>query len=93
MHVCKAVAVVCLFPYLLLSQAQSTSGDVRGSVVDSTGGSVARARVTITDPDRGITRGTESNAGGEFAIPLLPPGRYRLRVEAAGFSTTVLDGL
>ncbi|MBY0507659.1 MAG: carboxypeptidase regulatory-like domain-containing protein [Bryobacteraceae bacterium] len=75
-----------------LAQASST-GEVRGSVLDGTGRGIGQSKVTLLNAERGFTRSVESNAGGEFTMPLLPPGAYKMRVEAAGFSTKVFDGV
>lgn len=76
---------------VLFAQAQSASGDVKGTISDPTGASIAKAKVTITNADRGITRATTADDHGDYSLPLLPPGSYRLRVESPGFSTVVLD--
>src|SRR5687767_5156125 len=93
MFVSRLVVPILLSCTFLFGQAQSTSGDIRGSVVDPSGAAIANAKVTVTDPDRGITRTTTSNNDGAFAVPLLPPGRYRLRAEAPGFSVKILEGI
>ena len=67
-----------------LPQATSNAGDVRGTVVDATAQAV---------PERRLGRATQVGAAGEFAIPLVPPGVDRFRVEAAGFATKVLEGV
>lgn len=77
----------------LFAQSQSNSGDIKGSVVDPSGGAIATAKVTLSDPDRGISRTTESTSDGAFVFGLVPPGRYRLRVEASGFTPKVLEGV
>jgi hypothetical protein len=76
---------------LLFAQTQIGSGDIRGIVVDPAGGGIPRAKVTVSDRDRGISRSTQSDANGEYRVALLPPGIYRVRVEAPGFSTRVID--
>ncbi|MBI5084318.1 MAG: TonB-dependent receptor [Acidobacteria bacterium] len=61
--------------------------------MDPSGAAISKAKVSISDPDRGIARTADTNTAGEFSIPLLPPGRYRLRAEAEGFSAKVLEGV
>jgi hypothetical protein len=79
---------VCAF-----GQAQSSSGDIRGTVVDASGGVVVGAKVSVSDPARSIRRSTETGADGAYSLALLPPGTYRLRVEAPGFATHVTEGI
>lgn len=83
----------CLVPALAYGQAQVNSGDVKGTVVDALGGLVAGVTVTASDPDRAIKRVAKTDSAGEYALPMLPPGVYRLRFEAAGFATKVVEGL
>ncbi len=89
----RLTCILLLLSASLFGQAQSSAGDLRGRVIDASQASIARAKLTITDPERGLTRSTESDLRGEFALPLLPPGIYRLRVEAQGFATKTYEAL
>jgi hypothetical protein len=75
-----------------LAQSQIGSGDIRGMVVDPAGGAIAKAKVSIAAEDRGLTRAAETDGEGEFRFALLPPGTYRIRTEAAGFTTKIIGG-
>jgi hypothetical protein len=48
---------------------------------------VAGAAVVITDAQRGTTRTVASDASGEYVVPELQPGVYKIRAEAKGFKT------
>lgn len=65
--------------------AQSHLGGLRGRVSDSTGASVAQAKVTLVNQDSNSTITTLSNDQGEFAFASLNPGTYRLTAEMTGF--------
>jgi iron complex outermembrane receptor protein len=70
-------------PQQAAEQTMSTSG----TVVDSSGGAVLGATVTLTD-DAGVTRGrTVTDASGAYTITSVRPGSYLLRVEHAAFET------
>lgn len=84
--------IVCL-PALLAAQAQVSSGDLTGVVLDAKGAAIRGARITVSAPDRGFARNAVSDDAGQFRVALLPPGSYRVRVEASGFSTRVLEGV
>ncbi|HET8550417.1 MAG TPA: TonB-dependent receptor, partial [Bryobacteraceae bacterium] len=88
---CRAVLLIAVVSILGFGQAQVSSGDIHGTITDQSGGAIRGARVTAVDPDRGITRTAQSDDFGEYRIPLLPPGVYRVRAEAPGFSTTVVE--
>ena len=71
--------------------AQVTTADLYGRVLDPSGAVVVNARVTVKNPDTGLTRETTSGSNGEYAVTLLPPGNYKVTVEAQGFATTVYE--
>ena len=63
--------------------------EIDGTVTDMTGAVVSRARVRIQSiGDRSI-RNIDTDATGKFCFAALPPGRYRVQVEASGFRTGV----
>ena len=78
-----------LFP-LLNAQNFAT---VTGSVTDKTGASAAATKVTATNIDTHVARETLSADGGGYTIPLLPPGRYKLTAQKAGFRQIVQDNV
>src|SRR5262245_42831973 len=65
--------------------AQVTTADVVGRITDATGAVMPNAAVSLVNNDTNVTRQTTANEAGEFVFNLLPPGRYSLRVEKAGF--------
>ena len=65
--------------------AQETTGGIRGTVMDATGGSVPNATVDVTSPALVRALTTTTDAAGAFAFLSLPPGRYDLTVGAQGF--------
>src|SRR6202167_2988659 len=75
------------FALCLPLTAQTTSGQILGSVTDSTGAAVAGAAVIVTDTQRGTIRAATTGASGDYAVPELEPGTYKVRAEAKGFKT------
>ncbi|HEV2964162.1 MAG TPA: carboxypeptidase-like regulatory domain-containing protein [Candidatus Angelobacter sp.] len=65
--------------------AQSATGEVNGTIVDSSGSVVPGAKVNITNQGTKITNATTSNGNGYFHFLNLRPGIYVLTVEMAGF--------
>jgi hypothetical protein len=65
--------------------AQKTVGEIRGTVTDATGAVVPSASVTVTSVNTGYTRQVTTDTKGEFVLPLLDPGSYRLEVTAGSF--------
>ena len=63
--------------------AQSTAATIRGQVMaDST--PAAQAQVTATNLATGLSRSVQSGANGGYSLAGLPPGTYRIDVEAGG---------
>jgi len=87
-----ALALVVL-GLALSSPAQEAGGTLVGTVTDASGAVVANATATIKNTATGIERKLPTNAGGLYIAPNLIPGTYDVRVEAAGFSATVVSGI
>ncbi len=77
-------SVVC--PCAILSAAVPT-GTIAGSIQDPSGAVVPGATVTATSLETGLTRDVRSGSDGEYLIPLLPVGTYKVSVQAAGFAS------
>jgi hypothetical protein len=71
------------------AHAQAVYGSIDGRVVDSSGGDVVGAKVTITDVNRDVTFNTKTDGRGEFQQIHLINGKYRVQVEAPGFKMAV----
>ena len=77
------LAVACVIPAV----AQQSQGSFTGSVTDPSGAAIPGAKVTAVEQGTGFARAAESNAGGAYFLPLLPPGRYQISVAKSGFAT------
>jgi len=66
--------------------AQFLSG-IEGTVHDSTGATIAGAKVTVTDTRLGVTRTTTTNEAGYFRIDSIAASTYSVKVQMAGFKT------
>jgi len=74
--------------------AQNTTGTIAGTVVDSKGGIVAGAKVTVTNADQGIVvREVTTDERGQYVAPLVPIGNYHVTVEMNGFKKTMQSGV
>jgi hypothetical protein len=56
-----------------------------GTVTDSSGAAVANVKMTITETNTGINHNSQTNDSGNYVLPDLPPGTYRVTAELAGF--------
>ena len=73
--------------------AQQDRGTFVGTVTDATGAVVPNAKVAITNTETNVTVNTVTTDSGNYRMPNLAPGAYRVKVEVAGFKTGVRDGL
>jgi hypothetical protein len=62
------------------------TASIKGTVTDPSGAAVVGAKVTVKGP-LGIDRAGQTNAGGDYEIPALPPGVYSVEVQMNGFQT------
>jgi len=80
------IAVLSLLS-AIAAYTQATSGNITGTVVDSSGAALPNAAITISDLDRGTIYHIQSNGDGNFSQTHLLAGHYRVTVENPGFST------
>ena len=66
-------------------QVGSESG-LRGVVTDANGAAVPGATVVATDNKTALMRTAETDPSGRYLVEELPPGVYRVEVQAAGFA-------
>ncbi len=82
-----ALAVIVSLLAAGLAGAQSPTGSIQGTVVDSSGALLPGVTVTLTNSETGAARTVVTDSNGLFAMPLLPVGIYEIAAELAGFST------
>ena len=90
----KVVTLAVLSFALLFSRAavgQTVAGSITGLVQDSSGAAVPEVAVTVTDIDRSVVLRGTSNESGFYSVSPVPPGRYRIEAEKAGFRRFVIE--
>jgi hypothetical protein len=71
----------------LVFAQNNVSGDVTGSVTDTTGALIPGAKVTLKSVDTGATQSILTNNSGIYRASLLKPGSYTVVVTRDGFET------
>jgi hypothetical protein len=66
--------------------AQTTSGTLRGQVLDDGGKGLAGAKVVIVNEENQNTRATITDANGGYEVFFLPPGLYRITSSLANYT-------
>jgi len=77
------LAVFVAFAPCVSAQESAAKGTLNGTVVDSTGGAIVGAAVTLTGPFGNQNQTT--NGLGVFIFQDLIPGTYKVRIEMKGF--------
>ncbi|MEO5740259.1 MAG: carboxypeptidase-like regulatory domain-containing protein, partial [Vicinamibacterales bacterium] len=77
---------------MALAFAQGTNlATIRGSVTDSRGAVVARAKVQVVDLGTDLVRDVTTNSDGDYEVTGLKFGNYKVIVTAQGFRTTTIN--
>jgi hypothetical protein len=73
------------FGLLIALPGRAQQAQISGFVEDPTGAKVEGAAINVVSEETQAQRQTVSNPSGFYSIPNLPPGHYRMEVEAQGF--------
>ena len=73
--------------------AQTTSGDLVGTILDSSGAGIPNARVKVANVDTGVNTAATTNEGGLYRFSNLLTGRYDVTVDASGFTPSSRRGI
>lgn len=85
--------IATLFCALLPLRGQEVRGTILGRVTDQTNAVIVGARVEAANTNTGVRTSATTNESGDFLLPFLIPGPYRLTVEMAGFKKYVRPGI
>src|SRR5712692_8276210 len=77
-----ALSIVSILPLC----GQERFGQITGVVTDPSSGAVPNATVTLTNKDTNRTTTVKSGGAGSYIATDIEPGRYKIHVEAPGFS-------
>src|SRR4051812_26062508 len=71
----------------------STTGQIVGSIQDSTGAAIAGVQLRLDNAETKITQTVTASADGGFVFTTLQPGSYTLTAEMKGFDKGVYSGI
>src|SRR5437879_564220 len=77
----------------LLHAQGGAYGTILGTVTDNSGAVVANAGVDVTNIGTNVSKHTETTSSGDFTVPYLAPGIYRVTVQSQGFQKSVVDNI
>jgi hypothetical protein len=87
---CFGLVIILFFTASCFAQYGAS---IQGTVEDQSGAAVSGAKVTVTDQSTGVAHDTVTNGSGFYRTPGLPPGTYRVTVEAASFKSYTQENL
>src|SRR6202790_364197 len=87
------IVILCGWAKPAYSQAGASGAQLNGTVKDASGGSVAKASLTLREVNTNRTYSAVSNDNGLYVIPNLPSGTYELTTEAQGFAKSTQTGI
>ncbi len=74
-----------------LAAAQSVTSRLAGTVKDPQGAVIAGAEVAVRNLSNGQSFAATADVRGEWVLPQVPVGTYRVSISHAGFRTKVID--
>jgi len=84
------VIAVCL---LFASSTFAQDASLVGSVTDESKARVPGVTVTATNLESGAVAVAVTDDRGEYRLPKLPPGKYKMQAELSGFATAVVPSV
>src|SRR5882762_8378756 len=93
-HICMflLLGTILLAPSAAFA-GQAVNATLLGTVTDSSGAAVANAKVLLVETNTGINHDTRTNDSGNYVLPDLPPGVYKVTVEQSGFKRASRAGI
>jgi hypothetical protein len=91
--------LACIFASLLLAtsvahaQGVGSSGDIKGTVTDSSGGVLPKVTMVVVGTETGLRRTTVTDDTGQYRVTGLSPASYDVRAELSGFQTEIRKGV
>ena len=70
----------------------ANTGEIRGTVQDSTGAFVGGVKVTIANVETGVNIISATNSDGLYDVPSVPTGLYTITFSKTGFKNFVRKG-
>jgi hypothetical protein len=87
--------LVCFLFATLMAHAQGvgSSGEITGTVTDSSGAVLPKTNVNVVDTQTGLKRTAVTNDAGQFRVAGLPPATYDISAQMSGFTTQIRRGV
>src|SRR5262245_40430972 len=87
------LGALCISTSPAWAQAQVSSSDLKGVVLDPSKSVIPGATVTTTNIATKFSRAATTDENGNYRISLLPPGEYEIKAVAKGFTPQLKQGI
>jgi hypothetical protein len=88
------LAALCvLLPVNYALGQNANSGEIKGTVTDTSGAVIPGVAVNILNVQTGVTIKTVTNGDGIYDVPSVPPGDYGITFSKLGFRDAVHNGI
>ena len=85
-------ALMCsLFALWAVPAFAQFTANIQGVIQDPSGAGVAKAQIILVNTATGVQQVATSDPSGNYRFVSLPPGNYKISVEATGFSKSEAD--
>lgn len=93
MRLYRSLLALFSLAYCCIAFAQSTNASLTGFVDDPTKAVISGAQITAINTQTGVKTSTTTNSSGQYVLPGLIPGTYRIEVDKQGFKGIIEAGL
>src|SRR5215472_13087216 len=89
----KRYALIALLCFSAVAFGQETRSTLTGHVSDPSGAGIPGTAIEVTNTQTGVVTNAKSNSAGDYTVPFLQPGTYRVDASHAGFNKYTHSGL
>jgi hypothetical protein len=89
------ILILALLGFIFLMCAPSpgqvdySTATLKGTIFDPQGLPIMGASVIVSNPGTGWNHALQTGSDGVYRVPLLPPGSYKIQIEASGFAAAL----
>jgi hypothetical protein len=89
------VLILALLAFILTmcaplpGQVDYSTATLKGTIFDPQGLPIMGASVIVSNPGTGWNHALQTGSDGMYRVPLLPPGSYKIQIEASGFAAAL----
>ena len=92
-HWLLCLLLACGFAATCAFGQNANTGEIKGTVTDSSGAVIEGVKVTITNVETGINTVFSTNSAGIYDVPAVPTGRYTITFAKPGFRELIRSGI